>query len=152
MILVIFIVSVIILIAGIAIYFATDNGVAGFSSCISGVIAFVSLIALICLFVSAVGAAPTKDKIEMYETSNAQIDAEIDSVVNNYMAYEKETFKELQPNSGKELVQLFPELKSDAIVQKQLETYYDNQKKVRELKEEELAARYIRWWLYFGWD
>lgn len=150
--LVIFIVSVIIFIAGIVIFSKTDNEIVWASNWISGIITCVSFIAMVCLFSSAIYSAPIKDKIEMYETSNTQIDAEIDSVVNNYMAYEKETFKELQPNSGKELVQLFPELKSDAIVQKQLETYYDNQKKVRELKEEELAARYIRWWLYFGWD
>ena len=48
------------------------------------------------------------------------------------------------------LVTFFPELKSDTIVQQQLEIYVANNAKIKSLKEKKINLIKIRWILYFG--
>ena len=48
------------------------------------------------------------------------------------------------------LVALYPELKSDILVQSQIKVYVDNNKQIKELKSMAINASILRWWLYFG--
>lgn len=47
-------------------------------------------------------------------------------------------------------VALYPELKSDTLVQSQIEVYVENNKAIKELKSSAINASVYRWWLYFG--
>jgi hypothetical protein len=70
--------------------------------------------------------------------------------VKEYQKYETEIFTETAPDSAITLVALYPELKADALVGKQIEIYIANNEKIKELKEEDIMGDVYRWWAYFG--
>lgn len=88
--------------------------------------------------------------IAMYEEENRNIESQIDAIVSGYMTYEGETFKKAKEDSAISLVSLYPELKSDGLVQSQIAIYQANNEKIKELKEKKIKAGIYRWWLYFG--
>jgi hypothetical protein len=59
-------------------------------------------------------------------------------------------FTEVSPDSAITLVSLYPELKADELVKKQIEVYVANNEKIKELKEKKIMGNVYRWWLYFG--
>lgn len=90
-------------------------------------------------------------KIEMYQEENAKIEEDIDKIVKEYLKHEHDTFADLKAEeSSIALVNLFPELKSDTLVQQQLEIYVANNEKIRGLKEEKIDLTRKKWLLYFG--
>ena len=91
-----------------------------------------------------------KDKIAMYEEQNSKIEEQIDVVVKQYMEYESDTYAMTAPESSITLVSLYPELKSDELVKKQIAVYQENNKKITNLKEKQIDANVAKWWLYFG--
>ena len=72
------------------------------------------------------------------------------NVVTQYQEYEKKTFTAVVPEDSMTLVSLYPELKSDKLVQKQIDVYVENNKKIKSLKEKQINGKVLRWWLYFG--
>lgn len=88
--------------------------------------------------------------IAMYEEENTKIEQQIADVVTQYQEYEEGIFTEVAPESAMTLVALYPELKSDTLVQSQIEIYADNNKQIKELKCKAINTSVIRWWLYFG--
>lgn len=86
----------------------------------------------------------------MYEKENKSIENSIDITVKNYMHHEASAYKEVKDKDAINLVALFPELKSDTLVQKQIEVYLDNNDKLKELKEEKIDLSKAKWNLYFG--
>lgn len=90
------------------------------------------------------------EKIAMYMEENQNIENQIDIVVSGYMEYESGTFEKLKSDSSIVLVSLYPELKSDELVQTQIATYQANNEKLKELKELKINIRIYKWWLYFG--
>lgn len=86
----------------------------------------------------------------MYEEENTKIEQQIADVVTQYQEYEAGIFTEVAPESAMTLVALYPELKSDTLVQSQIEVYADNNKQIKELKCMAINTSVIRWWLYFG--
>ena len=91
-------------------------------------------------------------RIKMYETENVQIEERIATAVNGYMKYESDTFDKYDHDDALGLVTLFPELKSDSLISKQIEVYMENNKQIKMLKEEKLSYRIYAWWLFFGGD
>lgn len=89
-------------------------------------------------------------KISMYEEENASIEKNIDVSVKGFMDFESRTYAELKDTDAINLVSLFPELKSDTLVKKQIKVYIDNNNKIKELKEEKINLAKTRWKLYFG--
>ena len=57
------------------------------------------------------------DRITMYQEENTQIEKDIEIVVSEYMNYEQNTFNMSEISSPTTLVQMYPELKSDTLVQ-----------------------------------
>lgn len=90
------------------------------------------------------------EKIAMYQEENANIEKQIDALVQNYMNYESDTFSEFKSEDSMTLVSLYPELKSDELVQNQITVYTENSKKIKELKEQKIDVAKSKWWLYFG--
>lgn len=115
------------------------------------VIAIIGLLIPICILSTTVATEGTIDsKIAMYEEENAKIEQDIDRIVEQYLKYEQDTFANLKEESPITLVSLFPELKSDALVQQQLEIYMDNNAEIKSLKEEKIDIAKKKWLLYFG--
>lgn len=89
-------------------------------------------------------------KIEMYTEENTKIENEMNVLVEQYMNYESSTYGELKGDSSITLVSLYPELKADTLVSKQLEVYLSNNEKIKKFKERKIDLTNTRWWLYFG--
>ena len=91
------------------------------------------------------------DKIAMYQEENAIIEQDVDRIVETYLKHEKNTYKDLKTEeSAITLVTLFPELKSDSLVQEQLEIYVKNNATIKSLKSRKIGLRKLKWILYFG--
>ena len=63
---------------------------------------------------------------------------------------ETTTFEKLTPESIITLATVYPELKSNTLVQAKLDVYISNNKAIRELRDADIMADINRWWLYFG--
>ena len=89
-------------------------------------------------------------RIQMYVEQNQTIETSISDLVAAYMDYESETFANLSPDSAITLVSMYPELKSDSLVEQQCNLYIENNRKITELKENAIKLSSYKWWLYFG--
>ena len=89
-------------------------------------------------------------KIQMYTEENRKIEENINVLVKQYMDYETDTFRELKNESSMTLVSLYPELKADALVDKQISIYTENNINIKRLKEKIINISNYKWWLYFG--
>ena len=116
-------------------------------SLIAGV---VSLIATLCLGIGVSNLSVIDDKITMYQEENQKIEMQIAETVEKYQDYESDIIDEINPESSIALVSLYPELKSDTLIQKQIEVYVNNNNKIKSLKEQQIGGNVSRWWLYFG--
>lgn len=114
------------------------------------IIFIVEIIALVICVSNLVGMRTIDNKIELYNIQNKEIEEKISIVVKQYMDFESETFKELKSDSYINLVALYPELKSDTLVQQQITLYTENNNKIIELKEKKLNKTIYKWWVYFG--
>jgi hypothetical protein len=114
---------------------------------IVGGIALITTIVLICVNGSNYGI---DQKIELYESENQQIEEDIAVLVNEYMKHEENIFVECAPDSSISLIALYPELKSNLLVEKQIEIYVANTEEIKQLKSQRISASIIKWWLYFG--
>ena len=112
--------------------------------------AAITVIAFICVAYDFSKTMVIDDMIAMYTEENQNIESQIDVIVGEYMDYESGTFAELKGDSSITLVSLYPELKSDELVQTQIATYQANNAKLQELKEAKISTRVYKWWLYFG--
>lgn len=133
---------------------SSDWGSHEFFTAMSWVLGFVvfGLVISICCLSTTVATESTIDsKIEMYQEENTNIEQDLDKIVKEYLEHEHDTFADLKTEeSSITLVTLFPELKSDTLVQQQLEIYVDNNAKIKSLKEEKIDIAKIKWILYFG--
>ena len=109
--------------------------------------AFVCLIVGIVLCVSVTGRSVIDKKIAMYQKENTKIENQMDVLVSQYMKFEMDTYGELKNESS---VSLYPDLKSDELVKKQIDVYESNNKEIREMKEKKIDLKVLKWWLYFG--
>lgn len=81
---------------------------------------------------------------------NQNIEEDMNILVEQYMNYESDTYGNLKNESSITLVSLYPELKADTLVEKQIEIYTENNKKIKELKEKIINISNYKWLLYFG--
>lgn len=108
------------------------------------------IIAGVCMMDNIQEAKVSKQKITLYQKENKELEEKIEVTVKKYMDFEKDTYKELKNDSYINLVNLYPELKSDKLVQKQISTYQANKEMITELKLEKINVKKSKWWLYFG--
>lgn len=90
------------------------------------------------------------EKITMYQEENNKIEKQLDTLVSNYMNYESNTYEKFKSESSVTLVSMYPELKSDKLVEEQISVYEENNKKIREIKEDKINLKVKKYWLYFG--
>ena len=114
------------------------------------VVGFFALLGLIIVGVNVKSLSVIDDRIAMYEEENARIEQQVADVVEQYQKYETDIFMEVAPESAVTMVSLYPELKSDSLVQAQIEVYTENNKTIRDLRDKQIKDNVYRWWLYFG--
>lgn len=120
-------------------------------SWVFGIVAIGLVIAVCCLSTKVATESTIDSKIEMYQEENANIEQDIDKIVKEYLEHEHDTFADLKTEeSSITLVTLFPELKSNTLVQQQVEIYVANNAKIKQLREEKIDISKIKWILYFG--
>ena len=90
------------------------------------------------------------EKITMYTKENQKIEEQIGTLVEKYMNYESNTYFKIKGESTMSLVSLYPDLKADELVQKQINIHTSNNSKIKSLKESKLNIRNYKFWLYFG--
>ena len=110
----------------------------------------ISLFATIVLGVNVSELSVIDSKITMYQEENTKIEQQVANVVTQYQEYETKTFTAVAPEDSMTLVSLYPELKSDKLVQEQIKVYINNNNKIKELKEKQINGKVHKWWLYFG--
>lgn len=115
-----------------------------------GVLLVLTLIASITLGVNVVDSRYIDEKIAMYASENEKIESDVRDAVEAYKGYERDTFETIADKSPLSLVTLFPELKSDAIISKQIDVYVSNNNDIKKLKLKAIGYKSSKWWLYFG--
>jgi len=110
----------------------------------------VCLVVIVVLSWNIISSRTLESKIDMYTEENKNIEEDMNILVEQYMNYESNTYGNLKNESSIALVALYPELKADTLVEKQIEVYTENNKKIRELKEKTINIRNYKWLLYFG--
>lgn len=153
MILVILVIGILMVTLGIVLYDKLDYGkdkIGKIFQIIGTVATIISTIVTIVLLVCVLNRVNIDKKIAIYEEENTKIEQQIADTVKQYQEYETGIFTEVAPESSITLVALYPELKSDTLVQSQIEVYVENNKTIKELKSSAINAPVYRWWLYFG--
>lgn len=89
-------------------------------------------------------------KIEYLTEENAKIDEDVKAIVASYQDHEKEFYKEFENVSASTLITLYPEIKSDTLVNSQIEIYLENQKEIKNLNLQKIDGGIVRWWMCFG--
>lgn len=153
MILCILVIGILMVTLGIVLYDKLDYGkdkIGKIFQIIGTVATIISTIVTIVLLVCVLNRVNIEKKIAIYEEENTKIEQQIADTVKQYQEYETGIFTEVAPESSITLVALYPELKSDTLVQSQIEVYVENNKTIKELKSSAINAPVYRWWLYFG--
>lgn len=150
MILVILGIAIALVVTGAILWVEIDDELGSFVTFFGGLITIAAIVTTIILGVSVSNLRVIDDKIAMYEAENTKIEEQIDAAVKQYQDYESGVFAETSSESSITLVSLYPELKSDELVKKQIEVYMNNNEQIKELKTKEINGRVYRWWLYFG--
>ena len=153
MILVILVIGILMVTLGIVLYDKLDYGkdkIGKIFQIIGTVATIISTIVTIVLLVCVLNRVNIEKKIAIYEEENTKIEQQIADTVKQYQEYETGIFTEVAPESSITLVALYPELKTDTLVQSQIEVYVENNKTIKDLKSSAINAPVYRWWLYFG--
>lgn len=89
-------------------------------------------------------------KIEIYSEENTRLERSIDDIVKNYLLYETDVYEQFKNDDSTVLIQLFPELKANELVMKQMEIIQANNDQIKELNSQIADLSTSKWWLYFG--
>lgn len=143
------VISVVLLVVSVMMSDDYGNDIWEFLAMIFSFTSVILFIIFICCIFILSGKHATIQKIEMYQEENTKIENQISELVNQYMEYEKETFKGIKTESSIALVSLYPELKSDKLVDKQLNIYYKNSNKIKALKSKKLEYSTYKYLLCF---
>ena len=150
MILLIFGICILMVVGGSILYDKFDTDTYCNLAIFGVALGFISFIAIILFGIKVKSFSVIDDRIAMYEEENARIEQQVADVVEQYQKYETDIFMEVAPESAVTMVSLYPELKSDSLVQAQIEVYTENNKTIRNLRDKQIKGNVYRWWLYFG--
>lgn len=150
MILLIFGICILMVVVGSILYDKFDTDAYCNLAILGVALGFVSFITIIILGINVKSLSVIDDRIAMYEEENARIEQQVADVVEQYQKYETDIFMEVAPESAVTMVSLYPELKSDSLVQAQIEVYTENNKTIKDLRDQQIKGNVYRWWLYFG--
>ncbi len=115
-------------------------------------IIFIALAVLFCFLgiPGTIDSRYTDQKIQMYQEENEKIEEDVNVIITQYMEHENETFDMSKIESSTVLIQMYPELKSNELVSKQIDIYNENNKKIKKLRLEKIKNQKAKFYLYFG--
>lgn len=90
------------------------------------------------------------EKIALYQVENEKIELIVEEVIENYKNYESNFYMDFSTEDLITTIFNYPELKSDELLQQQIELYIDNNNQIKNLQKEKLDCKVLAWWLYFG--
>lgn len=122
---------------------------------VSGICAILAIVVLvfdcICGFNLFSKSYTIPKKIAMYEEENQRIEEKISATVEKYMQYEQNIIYEVSPEDDTMvLVSLYPDLKSDQLIQSEIDTYIQNNNTIKELKSNMINVSIYKFLVYFG--
>nr|DAU70757.1 MAG TPA: hypothetical protein [Caudoviricetes sp.] len=132
------------------LYWSKDVEFAEGVYAVSVILLFIEVIVAALLTVTVANLSVIDDRIAMYQEENSKIEQQIADIVEQYQKYETDIFMDVAPDTAVTLVTLYPELKSDILVQSQIEVYTENNKMIKSLRDQQIKGDVSRWWLYFG--
>lgn len=134
--------------------FKADNEEIGCALSILGSILFtIVLITFVCLLARYNSIkSSAKEQIAVYEEQNKIVLEQLEPLVNKYMHFEKNTFKDLKFSSERLLLlsQAYPELKSNTFVETQINVILYNQREISKLKLSMAKLNAYRLWIGLG--
>ena len=109
-------------------------------------------IAVIIVTVCLVDVTYRTDKmIQIYTEENEEVEKKLENAVQNYMQYEKDIMISVSPDTDTiSLISLYPDLKSDKLVESEIETYISNNDKIKELRAGKTMKSTYKFLLFFG--
>ena len=117
---------------------------------IGGIGLSLTLIVMLFVGIGLSNSMVIDDKIAMYEQENAAINEEVNLIVSDYKEHELDVFDAVTEDISPVVVfSLYPELKSNTLVSKQIDTYIANQEEIKFLKTKKLNYKVCKWWLCF---
>lgn len=122
---------------------AVVNGVAG--TVLAGF-----CVALFIVLGQLAGLTADEQQIALYEDNNNHINTALVEMVESYMSYENKTLTDLKPETATVVIQAYPALQSQPLVQKQIDIYTENQKNILSLKKKLTERHNYKWWLNFN--
>ena len=148
-------VGILAIIAGVIINAHTyEDGLALTLIVIGVIVALIGVVATLVCGIFLTDGRYVDEKIEMYEEENKKIEQEIADVVNRYIEHEAEvmnkTSEKIEPGNSMSAVLAYPELNSSKLVTEQIKIYYENNNKIKQLREDKINIKVYKWWLYFG--
>lgn len=150
MIIIIFLVCVAVIVLGVWVE-GRGYDMASIGIILCGVIGVViSLSVTIVLLMNVSELKVIDEKIEIYQEENIKIEIQISECIKQYQQYETNIFEDVASENAITLVSLYPELKSDKLISKQIDIYVKNNDMIKEFKVQKMNKNIYKWWLYFG--
>lgn len=143
MLIVLFIIFLLIIIGGAFICNWADKsydheGIYIFSLFVTVTTCIAEIIVVLGIIGCAIGISQLRiadTKIAMYEEENTKIEQDIATIVKDYMNHEQDTYKvaseKIESSSLLVLTELYPDLKSNELVKKQIDVYTRNNDKIK---------------------
>ena len=118
----------------------------------TGALAVFAGIAVISVTACLVDVTYRTDKmIQIYTEENEEVEKKLENAVQNYMQYEKDIMISVSPDTDTiSLISLYPDLKSDKLVESEIETYISNNDKIKELRAGKTKKSIYKFLLFFG--
>ena len=118
------------------------------------------LLGAACLVLGGIAITDTvklntmEERIAIYEEENADIEEQIKIIVESYQDYEEGIFDKvdldkLNSDNLLLLTSIYPELKTNTLIQTQIQVHVDNANEIKKLKTQALDCKIWRWWLCF---
>lgn len=121
---------------------------------IGGILTPTVVIVMIFAITFSVKIPQIEEKLTIYSEENARIESQVKTAIETYQNYEQGIFEDIDLDkiSSEKLLLLtsiYPELKSDTMVQRLIQIYIDNTNAIKEIRTKKLDYEVWRWWLCF---
>jgi hypothetical protein len=156
MLIVLLVISILILVIGVIKLCKYSEDAIGIAFVVIGVVLSIVLLMVTPIAITkTVKISQMDNRIAIYEEENTRIEEQIKTTIQVYQDYEKDIFDDIDLDkiSSEKLILLtsiYPELKSDTMVQELIKVYIDNNNKLKEIKTSKLDYEIWRWWLCFA--
>ena len=143
-------ISLLLILFIIATIIFWQNDFDGFSI-FSGIIAGLLVFVVLYLGVSYIDSMTIEEQITLCEQNNETLENQISIVIDHYLAHEKQTLVNLKPEEKIMFASVaYPELKSNTLIQQQIDLYQKNKEKTYNLQTQKLNKKIYAWCLFFG--